>query len=54
MVIKFTKSFYDWCIENDHDDWLKLWDYELNQCSPKDIGHGIRRKYYFNRRSKNI
>ena len=47
MVIKFTKSFYDWCIENDHDDWLELWDYELNQCSPKDIGHGIRRKYYF-------
>ena len=44
---KGTKSFYDWCIENSHEDWLDLWDYELNGCSPKDISYGNHNKYYF-------
>lgn len=32
------KTFYDWCIENNHLDYLERWNYELNQCSPNDIG----------------
>ena len=44
---KETKSFYDWCIENNHEDWLLLWDYELNGCSPKEVSRGTQKKYYF-------
>ena len=43
----FTKSFYDWCIENERDEWIGLWDEELNGCSPKDIGYGTKKEYYF-------
>ena len=31
---KNKKSFYDWCIENNRQDVLDRWDYELNDCSP--------------------
>ena len=41
------KSFYDWCIENNRQDLLDRWDYELNGCSPKDILYGTKNKYYF-------
>ena len=34
-------------MENDHEDWLELWDYELNCCSPKDVGYGSGKKYWF-------
>ena len=47
MSKKFTKSFYDWCVENNHEDWLELWDYELNDCSPKEVGYGSDKKYFF-------
>ena len=48
MAKPTSKSFYDWCIENNHEDWLELWDYELNGCSPKDVGYGEnKKKYYF-------
>ena len=45
--IAFSKSFYDWCIENDRQDVLERWDYETNQLSPKDINYGTNKKYYF-------
>lgn len=35
---KIKKSFYDWCIENNHQDLLDRWDYNLNKKSPKDVG----------------
>ena len=41
------KSFYDWCIENNRQDALNRWDCELNNCSPKDISYGTKKKYYF-------
>lgn len=44
---KIEKSFYDWCIENKRRDILYLWDYELNQCSPKEVGYKTDKKYYF-------
>ena len=46
-MANFKKSFYDWCIENGKEEWLALWDYEKNGCSPKDIGYGSIKKYYF-------
>ena len=45
---KFKKSFYDWCVENGKEDWLDLWDYELNGgCTPKDISYGSTKTYFF-------
>ena len=41
------KSFSDWCIEHNRQDVLNRWDYELNNCSPKDITYGTTKKYYF-------
>ena len=32
--LKNSKSFYDWCIENNRQDVLDRWDYKLNNCSP--------------------
>ena len=45
---KIKKSFYDWCMENGKEEWLELWDYELNGgCTPKDIAYGTQKKYFF-------
>ena len=40
-------SFYDWCIKNNRQDVLDRWDYELNDCSPKDISYGNNKKCWF-------
>jgi len=34
---KNSETFYDWCIKNDRQDLLDRWDYDLNNCSPKDV-----------------
>lgn len=44
---KIKKSFYDWCIDNGKNEWLELWDYELNNCTPKNISYGTKKEYYF-------
>lgn len=42
------KSFKEWCIENNRQDVLDRWDYELNNCSPNEIGYASsRNKYWF-------
>ena len=41
------KTFYDWCVENHKQCILNRWDYELNNCSPKDITFSTSKKYYF-------
>ena len=41
------KSFYVWCVENERQDVIDRWDYELNNCSPKDITYSTNKKYYF-------
>ena len=46
-MAKFTKSFYDWCIDNEKEEWLNLWDYEKNDCTPKDISYGSTKKIFF-------
>lgn len=41
------KSFYDWCIDNNETIYLDNWNYERNQCSPKDCSYGSANKIYF-------
>ncbi len=40
-------SFSKWCIDNNRNDILNLWDYELNNCLPSEISYGIAKKFYF-------
>ena len=44
---RINKNFYDWCIENNRNDLLERWDYELNNKVPKDVLIGTHKKYYF-------
>ena len=46
-MCKEFKSFYDWCIEHDHQDHLDAWDYEKNSDTPHDISYGSERKRWF-------
>lgn len=45
--LKRGKSFYQWCVENKREDVISRWDYELNNCDPRDINYGTKKKYYF-------
>lgn len=40
-------TFEDWCKDNNHQDYLDLWDCESNDKTPSEIGHRNSRKYYF-------
>lgn len=42
------KSFEEWCIENNRQDYLDLWDYSKNKVSPSEVSYGTKRRYYFN------
>lgn len=45
--LKNGKSFEQWCIENNRQDVLNRWDYELNNRSPNEILYSTHKKYYF-------
>jgi hypothetical protein len=50
--IKKTKlqksiSFEQWCIDNNKQDVLNFWDYELNNYKPNEITYGTKNNYYF-------
>lgn len=45
--IKNSKSFKQWCIENDKKDVFERWDYELNKLNPDEVAYGSNKKYYF-------
>ena len=47
MLRKGVKSFYKWCIENNKQKYLDLWDYELNNKAPQNVSHQTSDKYYF-------
>ena len=47
MSAKFTKSFYDWCVENNRRDLIERWDIELNKCGAEDISFSVHEKYAF-------
>lgn len=40
-------SFEQWCIDNNHQDYLDLWDYELNNKKPSEVAKSTHDKYYF-------
>lgn len=40
-------SFKQWCDENNRQDVLDRWDYELNKCSPDEITYSSGKKYWF-------
>lgn len=43
----FTKSFYSWCIENKREDLLRRWNYDLNKCTPEEIGCNSNKPWWF-------
>jgi hypothetical protein len=45
--LKNSKSFEQWCIENNKEDVLSRWDYELNKCKPSEVFYSSNKKYYF-------
>lgn len=45
MEIKI--NFKQWCIENDRNDILDRWDYELNSDTPNKVNYKSNKKYYF-------
>lgn len=47
---KITKngiSFYQWCVDNNREDLLFLWDDELNNVSPQQISSQSQKKRWF-------
>lgn len=44
--LKTRISFEQWCINNNRQDILDRWDYELNNCSPSEIGHSPKAKHW--------
>ena len=45
--LKNGKSFKQWCIENNRQDVLDRWDYELNSCLPSEVSYRTNKKYWF-------
>jgi len=45
--LKNTISFEQWCLNNNRQDVLDRWDYELNDYVPSKIAYGTDKKYYF-------
>lgn len=45
--LKKGTSFEQWCIENNRQDILNRWDYELNKNNPNEINYRTSKKYYF-------
>jgi len=41
------KSFKQWCLDNNREDILDRWDYNLNDCNPNEINYGTNVGYYF-------
>lgn len=44
---KYCRSFGQWCIDNNRNDLLDRWDYELNNISPYEVSMRTKNKYYF-------
>lgn len=43
----FKKTFYEWCIDNNHQDFLDRWDYSLNKIAPNEISYCSHEAFYF-------
>lgn len=46
-LCKRCGSFEQWCLDNNRNDLLIRWDYDLNNKAPYDIASGANEKYYF-------
>lgn len=44
---RITKTFYDWCVENNRMDLNDRFDEEKNRCTTKDVGHKSNSKFWF-------
>lgn len=44
---KQCNSFAQWCNDNNRQDILDRWDYDLNGCNPYEISYANSKKYYF-------
>ena len=44
---KVKYSFAEWCMDNNHQDWLDGWDDELNKIDPADVAFQSNQYYYF-------
>ena len=42
-----SQTFEQWCLNNNRQDVLDRWDYELNDCKPSEILYATANKYYF-------
>jgi hypothetical protein len=45
--LKNSKSFEKWCIENNRQDVLDRWDYELNSHKPSEVNYSSSNSYWF-------
>ena len=43
----YSQTFEEWCIENNRQDILDLWDYEKNDKLPSEVPRGTKTEYYF-------
>lgn len=41
-------TFEDWCKDNNHQDYLDLWNYELNEKKPSEVRYDTNCNYYMN------
>lgn len=46
-VLQNSKSFEQWCIDNNRQDVLDRWDYDLNDNKPSEICYRSSKKYWF-------
>lgn len=47
MQFQIAKTFEEWCLEDKHEDILNMWDYDLNNKKPNEVGFASNKKYYF-------
>ena len=47
MPCKQCNSFYQWCLDNNKQELIDSWDYELNKDDIHYVPHGSGKKYYF-------
>ena len=45
--IEVKYSFYKWCVDNNHKDWIALWDYDMNNVSPNMVSYKSSKSYWF-------
>lgn len=47
MNVKNKQTFYDWCVNNNHREFLDRWDYDLNIHVPDKVSYRSDQEIYF-------